>query len=435
MTRSTALFAVLTAFTLPSLSCTANPQSDSRKLEAVQYAYTDAAVVLRQPDGALGPMSGVHRVVVGSDTLTSATLRITSERTIDTGDIIESCGATFISNHYALTAGHCVDYEWDRYGILGAEVVDTTGLTSQDVLASSMVSGNNIATFQYANTSAQANLRSHATFFTCSVVYFCLPTNRQGCPDNNCRQQLCPAPVLDALYSLTPWTSGTFPAGSWWSDVALLYCSPPTGSSTWLNAQEPSGGINGQQIQRRWFHEVVNLPYTNNDAGTRWSQYGGYLAQTGDWHYSGRAADGSVIGMFHDVWPIVTASATYSGTDWNFTSYYVPRNLNIDTGHRIQMYSEFYTDAPFCHGTSGSGVLTTGTSPYLIGVARATNPMGVPAGAPPSIPVNSASEAYLCPGVEYLRPPANGIIQHNFTAVHARILQAFAGMGIVTADR
>lgn len=429
----------------------AEAENPSTAVSEVQYAYTDAAVTLTSNGSADAATSGMHEVLSDGIGLTLSTVRIYAQESVTDSQgvhgVMTSCGGTFISKHYVLTAGHCVDDEWDRYDYVQGQTVNTTNITN--IVAASQVNGSAIGTFSYASPSSQQTLEDSSYFYTCLIVDFC-QSGRINCRGTTtgtgeaCRPQSCPTEVMNAMKGLVTSTSLTSVLNTnngWTADVALLYCGNQSELTSWVNAESPTT-ISGTPVQVRWFHEVVGLPYSNvPDAGTRWTDYGEYGGPSyRDWHYS-RLVDGGYVAMFHNVWPIRTRTGKYGTTTWNFTARYNPYDNMVEPAStRLKRFIDIESDYPACHGTSGSGVFTTTSSPYLMGV-HYSQPVGQVEG---QLPADGSPEYLgwhqLCMPAENLRPPvtaADGgvLIQRNSSAIHPSILAAFSGLSKVTADR
>ena len=240
-----------------------------------------------------------------------------------TGNGAGSCGATFVSPHYAITAAHCVD----RYGSGGpliAPMEDTIELRQYDTrsldwfkaIETSVVDGN------WPNWSRGTTLTTDDGYF---VDY-----------DTNCYVKL----RCGAGYQPT----ANCPAGVT-GDIALVYCPDRSASSTWVPVSPTSAAVN-DQLEVLWVHELLFLP-TGDPGDERFDHYGniipdpaaGLNTTENNWHYR----------TGHQLLPFRSAS-------WqDFTPYKVVGHSGTRT----------WTDAFGCHGTSGSGVFPVGTTLLL----------------------------------------------------------------------
>ena len=222
-----------------------------------------------------------------------------------------SCGATFVSPRYAVTAGHCVDV--DSVADLARDLVTIQMYrlpAGYDWLNASTLSG----AYPGITHPSISGYASDIVRFSCRVVSRCYRDNGSDTSVN------CPITA-----SVT--------------DVALLRCDTDVASRgfTWLDvaaADDPSS-----VPYMPWTHEV----YVPPDAGTPLAadfaaHYTLLATPASNFHYWDARADGAevnqLVQLISNAWPTGQS----------------PRKLGLDT-HGVK------TDLGGCHGTSGSGVL------------------------------------------------------------------------------
>jgi hypothetical protein len=228
-----------------------------------------------------------------------------------------SCGVTFVSPRYAVTAGHCVDT--DSVVDLARDLVTVQMYrfpAGYDWLNASTLSGG----FPNITHPSISGYASDIVRFSCRVVSRCYHNNSGDVSVN------CPIATSTA-------------------DVALLRCDTDVASRgfTWLDVA--AADDLSQVPYMPWTHEVYFPP----DAGTALAgdfhdHYTVHNATTNDghypdnFHYWGTRPDGSEVNQLVQLvstpWP--------NGPD--------RRKLGLDT-YGVE------TDLGGCHGTSGSGVL------------------------------------------------------------------------------
>lgn len=293
--------------------------------EPVQPADPMAAVAHTAQPLQLTYTSGVHMVV--EDLVqtpmarSTAALRIRNSRpTAPFG----SCGMTFVSRHYGVTAAHCVDHLALNNDRITAEEIWFGLLDIRELLGYMQVYGSSIADFRPGATLRTGyNVRR---FSDCRVTRRC-DTRFGG-------KQACPAGI---------------PANQD-VDLAMVYCpSRPSGvyAQTTSSLAQMGWPIDIDDfytvnVNTWWFHEVYDLP-TEPDGTNRWAQYGAYRGRqyaNQNWHYT---REHQLLPLASLTWPNGTYYSSIPSSD---------PTLNT-------------TDTPACHGTSGSGVFIYGTNYFL----------------------------------------------------------------------
>lgn len=231
-----------------------------------------------------------------------------------------SCGTTFISNHYAITAAHCVE-EFDINAlIVFVESYRTSSLQLAEVWDAAVVSGTPHDTSTWTiNDRLTSSEGYNRGLMLCRVKRRCDGTN-EGCP------------------------SGVPTA----ADIALLEC-PLRTSTSWIpvESSNPTSG----DVETWWFHEVLALQQYAAQSG--WSTPADNYADYGLWGGLGPTSWHYTAGQFyHQVLPL--RSLTWAdGTKYKIT------------GSKQGFPHELFTDTPVCHGTSGSGMLLWGHTAVL----------------------------------------------------------------------
>jgi len=233
-----------------------------------------------------------------------------------------TCGVTFISHQYAITAAHCLDSGTTTLTTnFTVQQYDTTQLDLNAFSTQSRVSGT-WPNFQRVNKLTAAQGYKKLPPQTCRLVRRC-SYGRTGCPFT---QDI---------------------------DIALLRCSAR--SKTELNwvPVSTSNDSGTQNVDIWWFHEVVNLstsathivPYA---PANNWNNYGLYPANgdlTQNYHYWHSSVDTD-----HDLLPLISKQSA------NGVKY---KGLGHEGSSITRM------NIPVCHGTSGSGVFRSSADEVL----------------------------------------------------------------------
>lgn len=242
-----------------------------------------------------------------------------------------TCGVTFVSHNYAITAAHCVDAGsgFALNTTANIEQYNTVNLNMNKLYASDNIGPTGTDPWpNYTKTALTSADGYVKTTYSCQLKRRCNPS--YGSLIN------CPLSGNDATNA----------------DVAMLYCSSrSTSGLNWVPVSASSE--TGSAIQVWWFHEVVDLatsssdPYNPYQPYFNWYHYGNLpnaADHSANWHYNN-------VGLTLQPLPLV--------------SKHNASNVNYTAG-TIGSYST-NTTIPVCHGTSGSGVMLA-NSDALVGV-------------------------------------------------------------------
>lgn len=247
-----------------------------------------------------------------------------------------NCGATFLSHHWAVTAGHCVPFhnldtgnpnEFDVDSTtFKVQQFDTTALSAASFNTQAFVDGTWPDYFRPNKLNAASGYK--VTEYNCTVHVRCRFGTGSSKSDE-AHQDNCPfSPAVD---------------------TALIHCPdrPDTGQN-WVpvRAADPQN----LDVEVWWFHEVVNLSTDGNDYQYQPSgnaDHYMYLNTGGilnNYHYWHSSADTD-----HQVLPLRSKWA-----------------IGGDRYSALKS-SGAYTDTtvPGCHGTSGSGVFAADSDDFL----------------------------------------------------------------------
>lgn len=235
-----------------------------------------------------------------------------------------SCGVTFLSKKYALTAAHCTaGVPMDSLAINVIQSELSSGTTDFAIWLSSQLSGN-WPLFSDLDLSGTQLIQTGS--YACKVVKRCAGVLGEGCPAG-----------LDVNI-----------------DMALLECPGRTGSANeaYHSPVAMTDPIASDPLDVVWYHEYLNANTT-----TPTNQYYAHYTALGD------PADNYHYTKIHQLLPWLSRSFT------NGTLYRVMHILQSSDGSNISVT----TNAPACHGMSGSGVYSSGTT-WLLGPATNGSP-------------------------------------------------------------
>ncbi len=229
-----------------------------------------------------------------------------------------TCGVTFISPHYAVTAAHCVEQVNVPDPANETFVVrqyDVTNASLSGLETAALFTGS-FPNYQPSFIPMQNVAGYQSTALSCTVVSRCASPSVANSAAFNC---------------------------DFSADVAMLHCGDRASNAMWLPVatSDPLAGA----VEMYWFHELLspmpntkpapNAPATTLDRFTHYTALAGNAmpalpAQINDWHY--------IAGPTNALLPL-------KSIPWSNGA--ARQRLNHTTA----------TDLFGCHGTSGSGVL------------------------------------------------------------------------------
>lgn len=218
-----------------------------------------------------------------------------------------SCGVTFVSPHYAITSSHCFA-DTNAYDpatqTFTTTIFDVTQANVDDFYFDASMQGtfpNYTPIFNHTMTQAVGYT---STSFTCKIASRCAYT-----------------PAGASAYNCDGITA---------SDVAMLYCSTRPAHGAWLPiANDPS---TSGAVSLYWFHELF---MTNNNPDMI-THYTNFTSHASNWHYLAAPTN---------------AFLPFKSVPWSGGAQRGRFGLGGDNDVKTDLYG--------CHGTSGSGVLST----------------------------------------------------------------------------
>jgi hypothetical protein len=246
-----------------------------------------------------------------------------------------SCGATFVSPHYAVTAAHCVEN-------MALNAVSPSDLFLEEVVLGNLDASEFSAYQTITGNWGQGVGWGHGT----------LNQGYQTTRFNQCRV------VRRCSHNTTDPNGGACPLGAT-VDIALIHCpdrastrfafSPDIVELILPHLPASSWDQMNQALNIWWFHELYDLPIEPGPPSPpdRWEHYGQRAPENQNFHYT----------KWHQVIPLVSIAH--------------PEVVNQQAQHlRVvgangQFPNEMVSNAPACHGTSGSGVFAHDTNVFL----------------------------------------------------------------------
>lgn len=248
-----------------------------------------------------------------------------------------TCGATFLSSHFAITASHCIEGANGGGFLLPRQMYIDRIDVSGTILATRQAEGTVTGTYPNWDTGISTDLPAgySRSRYTCKWV---------------CRGRTTDANVDACRRDLMNNSVST-------QDVALVECKTRV-SDYWVESGNTMPTV-GTQVTSVWFHEWLNMPNTaplpspppTPDALARWERYVGY--RDFDAPTNGTLDDNFHYGWEHLLWPMLSDEAPSGGPASVVASNGGPTSTNTPT------------DLYGCHGTSGSGVFQRGYTIYL----------------------------------------------------------------------
>lgn len=304
----------MTALMLGALALSAcggaiEEESQGSEAEAQDVDETNQAIQLQYP------LDGYMSVIENTTSAQSRSVGVIRNVNLSPGTSHATCGATFVSRKYAVTASHCVDnIDLNTENIVVEQITTTNLNTLAIIFSSSFISGNWPNWTQGAPLGAQDGYT--VTSYNCRV--------RRRCHPSFGGSQNCPAGVGEV-------------------DIALLEC-PARATAVWATTTALST-VNSN-VEAFWFHEIVNLTTAPSTTDQYWLHYGKLPPSSNrndNWHYRVR----------HQVFPLQSTGRP------QFLAPLLPYKDVQNSGAYTQM------DMPICHGTSGSGVFRAGQNVLL----------------------------------------------------------------------
>jgi len=311
----------------------------------------------------------------------------------DDGQVWASCGLTFISKHFAITASHCVParviHNQRQFFVQNFNIDQFVArlFSSEGAALSAKFQQAATVTGTYPNWTTQARMAPSDGYvamepnaMTCGSVLRC---GKTWGPQDNC------PPDMAAQHN----GEGV--------DIALVFCPDRPAGRPWTTVFQ-GDDTTGMPVEAHWTHEMLNLAVEETDGfgppGNFWN-YSFYSpnpldpvadmnAKRNNWHYRGL--------FFNQFFPVVSRTFP-DGTQYATTSL---------VNETIR-----FTDMFACHGTSGSGVFPQNSNQLLGPVSGGGN-------------ADPRARARLCSQTEIM---GSGVNNSAFTRpVWARRLEALA---------
>jgi hypothetical protein len=308
------------------VGCASEQRPDGEFVLANQAPVQSSYVAMTETQGS----KGIHLVKAwgtGRKAKSVGTIRPAGEKWPVSGGEA-NCGATFISDHHAVTAAHCVDKDnlpnvyvssANPGSPFRVEQIDTTNLNLTEAGNQTLITGG-WPNYTRANplTAAEGYV---VNTLSCHVKVRCDSTGGFG--RNNCPTSF----------------------GSTVVDIALIYCpGRSSAGDNWAPVASSDSGV--EQLEIWWFHELVFLATgTVINAYQPYQNYNHYYflganPDVDNYHYRNDTQNHQLLPLVS--WRDVT-NVRYHGVE------------SVDDGDQ-------YTNVnvPACHGTSGSGVFKAG---------------------------------------------------------------------------
>lgn len=228
-----------------------------------------------------------------------------------------TCGVTFISPHYAVTAAHCVEQRNvpdPPSTPLTVRQFDVTNASLLGLNAAALIKGT-YPSYQPLSTSMKDVPGYQSTALSCKLV-------------SRCATPLIDSPAYNCDFA---------------GDIAMLYCGDRASNAPWLPvaSSDPLVG----PVEMYWFHELLSpIPLTQPAPGSPAVDFDRYQ------HYTLLGAGSSdklaaQMNNWHYIASPTNALLPLKSVPWS------------NGAPRQRLFHSTATDLFGCHGTSGSGVL------------------------------------------------------------------------------
>lgn len=228
-----------------------------------------------------------------------------------------TCGVTFISPHYAVTAAHCVEQRNvpdPPNTPLTVRQFDVTNASLLGLNAAALIKGT-YPNYQPLST-AMSNVPGYqSTALSCKLV-------------SRCATPLIDSPAYNCELG---------------GDIAMLYCGGRSSSAPWLPvaSSDPLAG----PVEMYWFHELLSpIPLDQPAPGSPVVDFDRFQHYTA---FNGGSSDKLAAQMnnWHYIASPTNALLPLKSVPWS------------NGAPRQRLFNSTRTDLFGCHGTSGSGVL------------------------------------------------------------------------------
>jgi len=234
-----------------------------------------------------------------------------------------TCGVTFISPHYAITAAHCVEQQNvpdPANDVLTVRHYDVSRANVLGLAAAALIKGT-YPNYEPLSTPMNEVPGYSSTAVSCKLVSRCAASGVRS-PAYNCD------------------VSG---------DVAMLYCSNRAASASWLPvaSSDPGSG----PVEMYWFHELLApIPLSTPAPGSSVADFDRYQ------HYTVLGTGSDLLATRKNNWHYIAAR----------TNALLPlKSIPWSNGAPRMRLGGTRTNLFGCHGTSGSGVLQRNASGNL----------------------------------------------------------------------
>lgn len=289
-------------------------------------------------------------------------------KTTDKGNIVRgTCGLTFVSPHYAITAGHCVD--------IGSCGYPGVTLTVRQFDISNLDNSKLESAFELQNV-------SDTDFENWTFGMYLTPADGYAVTEYECTVEV----LCGAGYGERNKQACSIEGEEFSRDIALVHCPQRENNAPYVDVADSISVEDPVRVH--WFHEVVNLPLPNScnepQCDNANAHYNVRSSMSNNFHYMGFADSSRETQLF----PLVSVPwGRNIDTDSDIDTATDTDSVVLPVEHAVATVGidDATTDIWGCHGMSGSGAFLIGENgeEYYIGPAQL-------AGG------NSALGSYLC---------------------------------------